>query len=105
MVYFLGPWSALMVVLIQKGVGGAYMAAVLPPTTRHASDGQREPHGLRANAGPHRTQRSRSSPDRPLVWPLNYQIEHHLFPGMPRLNMRRAQPIIQQFCREKASIT
>jgi len=32
---------------------------------------------------------------------LNYQIEHHLFPGMPRLNMRRAQPIIQQFCREK----
>ena len=32
---------------------------------------------------------------------LNYQIEHHLFPGMPRLNMRRAQPIIRQFCQER----
>src|ERR1700686_5406665 len=31
MFYFLGPWSALMVVLIQKGVGGAYMAAVFAP--------------------------------------------------------------------------
>jgi fatty acid desaturase len=25
---------------------------------------------------------------------LNYQIEHHLFPSMPRPNLRRAQPII-----------
>lgn len=31
---------------------------------------------------------------------LNYQIEHHLFPTMPRPNLRRAQPIVQQFCRE-----
>lgn len=29
---------------------------------------------------------------------LNYQIEHHLFPSMPRANLRRAQPIVQQFC-------
>ena len=25
---------------------------------------------------------------------LNYQIEHHLFPSMPRANLRRAQPIV-----------
>ena len=31
---------------------------------------------------------------------LNYQIEHHLFPNMPRPNLRRAQPIIRQFCRD-----
>jgi fatty acid desaturase len=31
---------------------------------------------------------------------LNYQIEHHLFPNMPRSNLRRAQPIIRQFCQE-----
>jgi len=31
---------------------------------------------------------------------LNYQIEHHLFPSMPRPNLRRAQPIIAQFCRQ-----
>ncbi len=31
---------------------------------------------------------------------LNYQVEHHLFPSMPRPNLRRAQPIIAQFCRQ-----
>ncbi len=31
---------------------------------------------------------------------LNYQIEHHLFPAMPRSNLRRAQPLVREFCRE-----
>ncbi|WP_409179649.1 fatty acid desaturase family protein [Amycolatopsis sp. VS8301801F10] len=30
---------------------------------------------------------------------LNYQIEHHLFPNMPRPHLRRAQPIVEGFCR------
>jgi fatty acid desaturase len=29
---------------------------------------------------------------------LNYQIEHHLFPNMPSPNLRRAQPIIENYC-------
>ena len=29
---------------------------------------------------------------------LNYQIEHHLFPSMPRPHLRRAQPIVERFC-------
>jgi fatty acid desaturase len=29
---------------------------------------------------------------------LNYQIEHHLFPSMPRGNLRHAQRIVKQFC-------
>jgi fatty acid desaturase len=29
---------------------------------------------------------------------LNYQIEHHLFPSMPRPNLRKAQPVVQRFC-------
>jgi fatty acid desaturase len=29
---------------------------------------------------------------------LNYQIEHHLFPTMPRPNLRRAQALVQEFC-------
>jgi fatty acid desaturase len=32
---------------------------------------------------------------------LNYQIEHHLFPSMPRSNLRRAQPIVQAYCAEQ----
>jgi fatty acid desaturase len=31
---------------------------------------------------------------------LNYQIEHHLFPTMPRCNLRKAQPIVEAFCNE-----
>jgi fatty acid desaturase len=32
---------------------------------------------------------------------LNYQIEHHLFPTMPRNQLRHAQPIVEQFCAER----
>ncbi|MEU8179656.1 acyl-CoA desaturase [Micromonospora sp. NPDC049047] len=35
-----------------------------------------------------------------LLGGLNYQIEHHLFPSMPRPNLRHAQPLIRQFCAE-----
>jgi fatty acid desaturase len=31
---------------------------------------------------------------------LNYQIEHHLFPNLPRPNLRRAQPLIRAFCQD-----
>jgi fatty acid desaturase len=31
---------------------------------------------------------------------LNYQIEHHLFPSMPRSSLRRSQPLIREFCRQ-----
>jgi fatty acid desaturase len=34
-----------------------------------------------------------------LLGGLNYQIEHHLFPNMPRPNLRRAQPLVREFCR------
>jgi len=29
---------------------------------------------------------------------LNYQIEHHLFPSMPRPNLKRAQPLVRAYC-------
>ncbi|MFE2444713.1 fatty acid desaturase family protein [Streptomyces sp. NPDC059426] len=29
---------------------------------------------------------------------LNYQIEHHLFPNMPRPHLRLAQPLVRQHC-------
>jgi fatty acid desaturase len=33
-----------------------------------------------------------------LLGGLNYQIEHHLFPNMPRPTLRRAQPIVRAYC-------
>ena len=29
---------------------------------------------------------------------LNYQVEHHLFPNMPRPNLRKAQKLVREFC-------
>jgi fatty acid desaturase len=31
---------------------------------------------------------------------LNYQIEHHLFPNMPRPNLQRAQAVVREFCQQ-----
>ena len=33
-----------------------------------------------------------------LLGGLNFQIEHHLFPSMPRPNLARAQAIVRNFC-------
>lgn len=32
---------------------------------------------------------------------LNYQIEHHLFPTMPRNRLSDAQPLVQKFCADR----
>ncbi len=33
-----------------------------------------------------------------LLGGLNYQIEHHLFPNMPRANLRHAQHLVRDYC-------
>ena len=39
-----------------------------------------------------------------LMGGLNFQVEHHLFPSMPRPNLRRAQRVVRGFC-EDAGVT
>ncbi|WP_138275640.1 fatty acid desaturase family protein [Rhodoluna limnophila] len=36
-----------------------------------------------------------------LMGGLNYQVEHHLFPSMPRPNLIKANAIVKKFCEEK----
>ena len=36
-----------------------------------------------------------------LLGGLNYQIEHHLFPNMPRPNLPKAQRLVLQYCQEQ----
>jgi fatty acid desaturase len=33
-----------------------------------------------------------------LLGGLNYQVEHHLFPSMPRPRLKRAQPLVREYC-------
>ncbi|WP_460444513.1 acyl-CoA desaturase [Angustibacter aerolatus] len=35
-----------------------------------------------------------------LMGGLNYQIEHHLFPSMPRPNLHKVRPMVRDFCAE-----
>jgi fatty acid desaturase len=32
---------------------------------------------------------------------LNYQIEHHLFPGMPMANLRQCRPLVRAYCADR----
>jgi fatty acid desaturase len=102
MVFFLGPWTGLLVVLIHKAVGGAYMASVFAPNHKGMpqTDGTTTWDFVRTQVLTARNIRGHPLTD---LWygSLNYQVEHHLFPTMPRLNMRRAQPIVKQFCEER----
>jgi len=36
-----------------------------------------------------------------LLGGLNYQIEHHLFPAMPRVHFGRARALVKPFCAEQ----
>lgn len=39
-----------------------------------------------------------------LLGGLNHQVEHHLFPNMPRPNLARARVVVRQFCAERGVV-
>ncbi len=96
-----GPWRALLVIVVQKCVGGFYMAAVFAPNHKgmpQIESGQ-ELDFLRSQVLTSRN--VKSSPLTDLLYgSLNYQIEHHLFPTMPRCNIRRAHKVVRAYCAE-----
>ncbi len=101
LVALVGPARALLVVVIQKCVGGFYLASVFAPNHKgmpQVGPGQSLDF-LRSQVLTARNVRSHPLTDL-LYGSLNYQIEHHLFPSMPRRNVRRAHVIIQRFCAE-----
>jgi fatty acid desaturase len=101
LVLFLGPWLALLVIVIHKGVGGFYMASVFAPNHKGMPqiDDEAKLDFLRAQVLTARNVRSGAATD---LWygSLNYQIEHHLFPAMPRNRVRAAHGIVREFCGE-----
>jgi len=101
LVVMVGPWRALLVIVIQKCVGGFYLASVFAPNHKgmpQVEKGQ-ELDFLRSQVLTSRN--VRSSPLTDLLYgSLNYQIEHHLFPTMPRCNIRHAHRIVRAYCAE-----
>jgi len=101
LVALVGPWWALAVMAVHKGVGGFYMAMVFAPNHKgmpQVLEGD-QTEFLRSQVLTSRNVRSHRVTDF-LYGGLNYQIEHHLFPTMPRCNVRSAQPIVKAYCEE-----
>ena len=101
MVYLMGPWSALLVILVHKAVGGFYLASVFAPNHKGMlqTDDESSLDFLRAQVLTSRNIRGSWWTDL-MFGSLNYQIEHHLFPSMPRNRMREANVIVREFCKQ-----
>jgi fatty acid desaturase len=101
LVVVLSPLQALAFVVVQQGLFGLYLGCAFAPNhkgmpTLTQAD---ELDFLRRQVLTSRNVRG-SWPVDWLLGGLNYQIEHHLFPNMPRPNLRRAQPLIRAFCQD-----
>ena len=100
--YFLGFWPALLFVLVNQVFFGVYFVSVI--AANHKGMPFWEQKGpldfLRQQVVTARNVKSN-----PLIdfWygGLNFQIEHHLFPNMPRNKLRDAQVIVRRFCEER----
>jgi fatty acid desaturase len=97
----LSPVKAIVFVLVQQGLFGVYLGASFAPNHKGmpiltAAD---KTDFLRRQVLTSRNVRGGWLTDLALGG-LNYQIEHHLFPSMPRPSLRRAQPLIRDFCLE-----
>jgi fatty acid desaturase len=95
----MSPEKAVVFILLNQVVFGVYLGSVFAPNHKgmavHRNDG--EVDWLHRQVLTSRNLRSTRFTDF-VYGGLNYQIEHHLFPAMPRLNLRRARPIVLRYC-------
>ncbi|RLK25471.1 fatty acid desaturase [Micromonospora sp. M71_S20] len=95
----LSPAQAVAFILVNQGLLGLYLGSAFAPNHKGmpilAADDRLD--YLRRQVLTSRNVRGNWFIDA-LLGGLNYQIEHHLFPSMPRPNLRRARPLVRQFC-------
>jgi fatty acid desaturase len=101
LVVVLTPAQALAFVLVQQGLFGLYLGCAFAPNHKGMPT---LTQGDRLDFLRRQVLTSRNVAGSPIIdlvfGGLNYQIEHHLFPTMARPNLRRAQPLVQAFCRD-----
>lgn len=98
----LSPGIAVVFILVHQGLWGVYMGSSFAPNHKGmpTMTGKDSVGFLRKQVLTSRNVRGGRVVDF-VLGGLNYQIEHHLFPNMPRPNLRHAQPIVRQFCAER----
>jgi fatty acid desaturase len=97
----LTPLQGLVFIAVHQGLFGVYLGSSFAPNHKGMPilSGDNELDFLRRQVLTSRNVRGGWLIDTALGG-LNYQIEHHLFPSMPRPNLRRAQELVRNFCRE-----
>ena len=96
----LDAWQAVLFIAIHQGLTGLYLTSIFAPNHKGMLI-----LGEDSQLGFLRRQvlTSRNVTAHPLTdfWygGLNYQIQHHLFPNMPRNKLREVQSIVKSFCR------
>ncbi len=94
--------QALLFAGIHKGIQGVYLGCSFAPSHKGmpvmTEEQSRDPLLRQVLT----SRNVRGGPLTDLVLGgLNYQIEHHLFPSMPRPNLRLAHPVVVRFCAER----
>ena len=98
----LSPVKAVVFILVQQGLFGLYLGASFAPNHKGMPilDATDRSDFLRRQVLTSRNVRGGWLTDLALGG-LNYQIEHHLFPSMPRPSLRRSQALIKEFCQQR----
>jgi fatty acid desaturase len=97
----LSPLRAVVFIVVQQGLFGLYLGCSFAPNHKGmlvlAADDRSD--FLRRQVLTSRNVRGGWLTDLALGG-LNYQIEHHLFPSMPRASLRHAQTLVRAFCED-----
>lgn len=100
LIVFTTGWAeALVFIALHKGMSGVYLGSSFAPNHKGMPvlTGEEAADPLLRQVLTSRNVRGGPVTDLALGG-LNYQIEHHLFPSMPRPNLRHAQPVVRAFC-------
>jgi fatty acid desaturase len=96
----LSPARAAVFVAVHLGLFGVYLGCTFAPNHKGMpmlADTDERPDFLRRQVLTSRNVRGGPFVDI-LLGGLNYQVEHHLFPSMPAPHLRRAAPIVRDYC-------
>jgi fatty acid desaturase len=98
----LSPVRAVVFILVQQGLFGLYLGSSFAPNHKGMPvlDASDRSGFLYRQVLTSRNVRGGRITDVALGG-LNYQIEHHLFPSMPRPNLRHSQALIREFCQQR----
>ena len=97
--YFLNPWQVLMFIVVHQLLFGLYVGSIFAPNHKGMPVIEK---GDQMDFVRQQVITARNVKSHPLTdfWygGLNYQIEHHLFPSMPRNKLSEAQKHVKAFC-------